>query len=45
MIKLKLSHFRHIMRKQDTLEKIIMRKKIEGRRKNEDRISDGLLHN
>ena len=33
MLKLKLQYFRHLMRRSDTFEKILMLRKIEGRRK------------
>ena len=33
MLKLKLQHFGHLMRRTDSLEKILMLGKIEGRRR------------
>jgi len=33
MLKLKLQYFGHLMRRADSLEKILMRRKIEGRRR------------
>ena len=33
MLKLKLQHFDHLMQRVDSLEKILMLGKIEGRRK------------
>ena len=33
MLKLKLQHFGHLMRRADSLEKTLMRGKIEGRRR------------
>ena len=33
MLKLKLQYFGHMMRRADSLEKTLMLKKIEGRRK------------
>ena len=33
MLKLKLQYFGHLMRRADSLEKILMRGKIEGRRR------------
>ena len=35
MLKLKLQHFGHLMRRADSLEKTLMRGKIEGRRRRE----------
>ena len=38
MLKLRLSYFEHIIRRQDPLEKIIMLGKVEGSREREDQI-------
>ena len=35
MLKLKLQYFGHLMRRTDSLEKILMLEKIEGRRRRE----------
>ena len=35
ILKLKLQYFDHLMRRSDSLEKILMLRKIEGRRKRE----------
>ena len=37
MLKLKLQYFDHLMRRTDSLEKILMLGKIEGRRRGDDR--------
>ena len=38
MLKLKLQYFGHLMRRTDSLEKILMPKKIEGRRRGQQRM-------
>ena len=38
MLKLKLQYFAQLMRKTDSLEKILMLEKIEGKRRREQRI-------
>ena len=38
MLKLKLQYFGHLMRRDDSLEKILMLGKIEGRRRGQQRI-------
>ena len=43
MLKLKLQHFGHLMWRTDSLEKILMLRKIEGRRKGDDRGWDGCI--
>ena len=45
MLKLKLQYFGHLMRKADSLEKILMLGKIEGRRRGQQRIRwlDGII--
>ena len=44
MLKLKLQYFGHLMRRTDSLEKILMPKKIEGRRRGQQRMKwlDGI---
>ena len=44
MLKLKLQHFGHLMRRADSLEKTLMLGKIEGRRRGQQRMRwlDGL---
>ena len=37
MLKLKLQHFGHLIRRTDSLEKTLMLGKIEGRRRRDDR--------
>jgi len=37
MLKLKLQHFGHLMRRTDSLEKTLMLGKIEGRRRGQQR--------
>ena len=37
MLKLKLQHFGHLMRRTDSLEKTLMLGKIEGRRRGDDK--------
>ena len=47
MLKLKLQFFGHLMRRTDSLEKILMLRKIEGRRKRGQqsmRWLDGMTH-
>ena len=47
MLKLKLQYFGHLMRRTDSLEKTLMLRKIEGRRKGDDkrmRRLDGITH-
>ena len=43
MLKLKLQYFGHLMQRTDSLEKRLMLRKIEDRRKREDRGSDGWM--
>ena len=46
MLKLKLQYFGHLMRRADSLEKTLMLRKIEGRRRREQqkmRWSDGII--
>ena len=43
MLKLKLQYFGHLMRRVDSLEKILMLGKIEGRRRGDDRGWDGWM--
>ena len=43
MLKLKLQHFGHLMRRVDSLEKTLMLGEIEGRRKGDDRGWDGWM--
>ena len=43
MLKLKLQSFGHLMRRTDSLEKILMVGKIEGRRNRSDRVWDGWM--
>ena len=38
MLKLKLQHFGHLMRRTDSLEKALMLGKIEGRRRGQERL-------
>ena len=38
MLKLKLQYFGHLMRRADSLEKTLMRGKIEGRKKGQQRM-------
>ena len=38
MLKLKLQYFGHMMRRTDSLEKTLMLRKIEGRRRGSDRM-------
>ena len=38
MVKLKLQHFGHLMRRTDSLEKTLMLGKIEGRRRGQQRM-------
>ena len=38
MLKLKLQYFGHLMRRADSLEKILMLEKIEGRRRGQQRM-------
>ena len=38
MLKLKLQYFGHVMRRVDSLEKTVMLGKIEGRRRNRQRM-------
>ena len=38
MLKLKLQYFGHLMRRTDSLEKTLMLRKIEGRRRGQQRI-------
>ena len=38
MLKLKLQYFGHVMRRANSLEKILMLEKIEGRRKGQQRM-------
>ena len=40
VLKLKLQHFGHLIRRTDSLEKTLMLRKIEGKRKRLDSISD-----
>ena len=46
MVKLKLQYFDHLMRRADSLEKILMLGKIEGRRKGCQRMRclDGIMN-
>ena len=43
MLKLKLQHFGHLMRRADSFEKTLMLGKIEGRRRRDDREYDGWM--
>ena len=43
MLKLKLQYFGHLMRGADSLEKILMLRKIEGRRRRDNRGCDGWM--
>ena len=45
MLKLKLQHFGHLMRRADSLEKTLMLGKIEGRRRGRQRMRwlDGII--
>ena len=43
MLKLKLKYFSHLMRRADSLEKTLMLRKIEGRRRRVDRGWDGWM--
>ena len=43
MLKLKLQYFGHLMRRADSLEKTPMLRKIEGRRRRDDRGRDGWM--
>ena len=45
MLKLKLQYFGHLMRRANSLEKILMLEKIEGRRKGQQRMRglDGIM--
>ena len=43
MLKLKLQYFGHLMRRTDSLEKTLMLRKIEGRRRRDDRGWDGWM--
>ena len=43
MLKLRLQYFRHLMRRDDSLEKTLMLGKIEGRRRRDDRGWDGWM--
>ena len=38
MLKLKLQYFGHLMQRADSLEKILMQGKIEGRRRRQERM-------
>ena len=42
MLKLKLQYFGHLMQRVDSLEKILMLEKIEGRRRVQQRWVDGI---
>ena len=42
-LRLKFQYFRHRMQRADTLEKILMLGKTEGRRKGDDRGRDGWM--
>ena len=42
MLKLKLQYFGHLMQKADSLEKTLMMGKIEGRRRERERMTIGL---
>ena len=42
MVKLKLQYFDHLMQRTDSLEKILMLEKIEGRRSVQQRWLDGI---
>ena len=42
MLKLKLQYFGHLMQRVDSLEKILMLEKIEGRRRGQQRWLDGI---
>ena len=46
MLKLKLQHFGHLMQRTDTLEKTLMLRKIEGRRRGRQRMKwlDGITN-
>ena len=46
MLKLKLQYFGHLMRRADSLEKILMLEKIEGRRRGQQRMRwlDGITN-
>ena len=46
MLKLKLQYFGHLMRKTNSLEKILMLGKIEGRRRGQQRVKllDGMIN-
>ena len=41
MLKLKLQHFGHLMQRADSLGKTLMLGKIEGRRRRDDRETEG----
>ena len=43
VLKLKLQYFGHLMRSADSLEKILMLGKIEGRKRGDDRGGDGWM--
>ena len=43
MLKLKLQYFGHLMQRTDSLEKTLMLRKIEGRRRRDDRGWDGWM--
>ena len=44
MLRLKLQHFGHLMRRTDSLEKTLMLGKIEGRRRGPQRWLDGITN-
>ena len=46
MLKLKLQHFDHLMRRADSLEKTLLLVKTEGRRRERQRMRwlDGIIH-
>ena len=43
MLKLKLQYFGHLIRRTDSMEKTLMLGKIEGRKRGDDRGSDGWM--
>ena len=43
MLKLKLQYFGHLMQRADSLEKTLMLRKIQGRRRRGDRVWDGWM--
>ena len=44
MLKLKLQYFGHMMQRADSLEKILMPGKIEGRRRSRQQRLDGIIN-